>query len=126
FHVMHHWWENDIRKHHYREFSNEFISTDTNIIFQRKNFIAFGNKRIAVIDRKIYTHELPEKIKVDYVLLSNNAFVRLEQIMQMYECEKIIADGTNSYQNINRWKREAESGNFAFHSLANDGAVDVE
>lgn len=83
----------------------------------------FGN--VAMIGNKILVQVLnPEgipqgkKITIDYLILSNNSVKNINRILEVFEAEKVIVDGSNSYFWIKRHKDDYGS----FHFTALKGA----
>jgi hypothetical protein len=122
FHILHNWWENRVAYNHISQFDKHFQYEKGKIFFQKNNFICFFDKRIVILDAEDHKRYKGKKIKVNFVVLNNNPEIKLQDISDYFECDMIIADCTNSYQNINRWKREAVSRDIKFWNVSEIGA----
>jgi competence protein ComEC len=85
-----------------------------------KGFELYFKNGISVlrIDKKNY--DLPKKIIVDYLIVSNNSIQSIAEISDRVGFKKLILDGTNS-----RWysdKLEKESQNNAIHAVSKKNA----
>ncbi len=67
--------------------------------------------------------ELP---RADMGILSFNAGINLEKLMQQTGCRNWVADGTNSVWKIQEWKKQAEQLHLRFHSVNLSGAFTAD
>ncbi|MFZ4708179.1 MAG: ComEC/Rec2 family competence protein, partial [Bacteroidales bacterium] len=75
--------------------SKEFRSQGNNLLFQ--------NKRIVIIDSIPAIRGSCIKLKVDYLVLKNNPKLKIKNLLQLYQPECIIIDGSNSYYKTEKW-----------------------
>jgi competence protein ComEC len=122
FHIMHNWWEQDVRKNNIAEYSNEFQFQKGKNFYKQGNFIQFYNQKIMLINGSLPQVDVEQKLKVDYIILNNNPEVKLKNIAKLYDYKLIIADGSNSAKNNRRWKQEAEKDEINFRSVNENGA----
>ncbi len=83
-----------------------------------QNFYKINHKKILWLSESILP-TLP--IKPDIVILSNNAKVNLEVLIDSYQPEKIIADGTNYKATIKRWQKTCSNYQISFASTYDQG-----
>jgi len=122
FHIMHNWWEQDVRNHSVWQFHDRLNFINGKIFFQKENYIQFYDNRMVVINNKLPKNDVQKKLKVDYVILNNNPKMKLEEIDKLYDYELIIADGSNAAKNIRKWKKTAAEQNINFWSVNDKGA----
>jgi competence protein ComEC len=91
-------------------------------IFNKNNFYQFYNCRILMIDSSLAYNIPPQKIKVDYIILSKNPSVHIASIASIFDCKKYIFDASNSLWKIGQWKKECEELHLHFHSVPGQGA----
>jgi competence protein ComEC len=91
-------------------------------IFNKKNFYQFYNCRILMIDSPLVYKIPPQKIKVDYIILSKNPPLHIASIASIFDCKKYIFDASNSLWKIGQWKKECEELHLHFHSVPGQGA----
>jgi hypothetical protein len=90
------------------------------------HFIKFYDKTILIIDKPIYNIDIEEKLKVNYILLSNNLNISVEILQKMIDFDMIIADGTYSYYRLNYLRKICAEKIIPFHDLKNQGASVVK
>ena len=97
-------------------------ANSTNAVFNQNNFYNFYDKRILIVDTSISYLPLSQKIKLDYIIISKNAKIKIAELAQTFECEKYIFDASNSLWKIDQWKKECEELHLHFHSVSEQGA----
>jgi competence protein ComEC len=120
FHVKHNWWDLGIN-------NNQLISDNikTNNLFIKDNFIQFYDKKIALIKAKNESINKNNAITVDYLVVSNNANVRIKDLVKQYHSTLIIFDSSNSSYKIKKWKSECEKLNQKYYSVIDSGALTI-
>ncbi|MGB0929389.1 MAG: ComEC/Rec2 family competence protein [Chitinophagales bacterium] len=89
-------------------------------------FIQFCGKKILLLDSATHLPpDLKKKVKVDYLILTQNARISLQKALGWLEVEKVIFDASNSYKQVNRWKSECELHGFRYHDVREKGAFVV-
>jgi competence protein ComEC len=74
---------------------------------KRGNLIQFYNKRILILDGGMANIQLPQKLKADYLYVTQNPHISLHQINKNYDYQTLVIDGSNSTQSITRLETEA-------------------
>ena len=91
------------------------------VFFSSDNFYKFFNKRIVVIDTLIHYYP-PEKLEVDYIILTKNPKVKIADLLPYYDCKQFIFTASNAMWKIGEWKKECEELLLRSHSVAEQGA----
>lgn len=92
----------------------------------KNNFIQFYNKRFCIVDNKLlFPQNINSKIKVDYIILSQNSSVTITDLQKRFEFKVIIVDASNSSYNINNWVKECNLLNIYCYSVRNSGAYEI-
>lgn len=92
-------------------------------LFIRQNFISFYNTRIFFLsDKNLLNFSPSKKIDVDFIILSNNAQIKLNKIAQYFNFKKIIIDSSNSNYKTNKWLKEANDFGIKVYSVRDEGA----
>ncbi|HNS18452.1 MAG TPA: ComEC/Rec2 family competence protein [Bacteroidales bacterium] len=81
-----------------------------------------GRSLVVVNDRFCLTQVDTVRYKADYLLLSGNASVRLEELVRVFDARYVIADMSNAKWRARKWKEEAASLSIPFHDTAERGA----
>ena len=83
-----------------------------------ENVLIFKNKKILIVDESgIYT----TSIKPDVVIIRQNSRINIERLIQTTKPKIIIADKSNSYTSIKRWKAICLKYKIPFHAIAEKG-----
>ncbi|MFN4234034.1 MAG: ComEC/Rec2 family competence protein [Bacteroidia bacterium] len=103
-------------------FKTLYIINNTRL-YVRQNFISFYAQRIFYLNNDLIKYLNPgKKIDVDYIIISNNAKIKLSDIVKCFNFKKIIIDSSNSNYKTDNWLKEAiEAGINAF-SVRDKGA----
>jgi len=67
----------------------------------------FGRVRMAVVDGE-FDSNAQEKIPVDYVLVRGNPWGTLAELLEPFECQRVIFDASNYRGNVTQWRTEAK------------------
>jgi len=89
--------------------------------WQRDAYFQFESKRIAVLKEKI-PKSIKSKIQLDYLIISGNPKIKMEEVMRVYQVKELVFDATNSFSRINRWLEEAGELGVTCHVVTRDGA----
>jgi competence protein ComEC len=91
-------------------------------LFQKNNFCQFCDKKIVLIDSVINYDSLPEKINVDYIVISKNPKLFIRSLAAVFNCPVYIFDASNPLWKIDKWKKDCEELHLRFHSVPEQGA----
>jgi len=87
------------------------------------NCINFKAKRIVQIANDSLFNLKPKiKLRTDYIVLSNNLNISINQLNNYFNFKLIIFDSSNSYYTIDRWKKDCLENNISYYDVLNDGA----
>lgn len=93
--------------------------------FQKKNFICFDNKKIAIIKEKPAFAIPLHKLRVDYLLMSSNMKMKMREIVQYFDTPIVIFDASNSPWRIQNWIKECKTMHLKYYSTQEQGAYVV-
>ncbi len=115
----------DISQMNDQYFFRNFMIIQNPHFFLKQNYIGFYNKTMAVFNR--YYYHSPEtitgkKLKVDYILLSENSPVTIQTLLRLFDFKKIIIDASNSRYKINQWKTACQSTGVNYYLVTEQGA----
>lgn len=83
-----------------------------------ENILFFKNKKIIIVDEDgIYN----TSIKPDIVVIRQNSRINIERLILTTKPEIIVADRSNSFTSINRWKAICLKHKIPFHAIAEKG-----
>jgi competence protein ComEC len=122
YNVKHNWWNLGV--------TNSKIITDnyTNKhLFIHHNFIQFYNKRIVIFDKtavNIKKGKMP--VAVDYLVVSKNIKMKLNEMLYYFSPQKIIFDSSVSLTQLSKWKKECVALKKDYYSVIDSGALEIE
>jgi competence protein ComEC len=83
-----------------------------------ENLLYFKNKKIIVVDENtIYN----TSIKPDVVIIRQNSRINIERLILTSKPQLIIADKSNSYTSLKRWKETCLKNKIPFHAIGEKG-----
>jgi competence protein ComEC len=111
-----------------KKLNNQFIISnlfylDNPNVFYKDNCFAFHNIHFALVKEEIPpVNDTVKKIPLDFVILSQNARVSIEGLLQIYDTDSIIIDSSNSNYWIKKWKEEAAKYKIGIYDVKERGA----
>jgi competence protein ComEC len=97
-----------------------------NTFYGLGNNFMFHNKRIVIINSLPDIKGTFTKLKVDYLVISNNPKLQINVLKQLYEPGCIIIDGSNSYYKTKKWMAEFRKAGLPAYSVKESGAFVVD
>ncbi|MEO9144157.1 MAG: ComEC/Rec2 family competence protein [Ginsengibacter sp.] len=94
----------------------------SNNFYKRDDFYQFYQCKLLMIDTLVKYQSPESKIALDYIVLSKNARVKIEDLEKIFDCKKYIFDASNSLWKIGQWKKECEELHLQSHSVSEQGA----
>ncbi|OFY85538.1 MAG: hypothetical protein A3F72_10225 [Bacteroidetes bacterium RIFCSPLOWO2_12_FULL_35_15] len=125
FRVRHNWWDLGLT-------NSTIISKEikTNILTIKDQFIQFFDKRMAIVNSqqviKNYSFSSLQTINVDYLIVSMNPQLKMEDILKVYHAGKIIFDSSNAPYRVRKWKEECEKLKLNYYSVMDSGAFVID
>ena len=92
-------------------------------LFSKNNFYKFYDSKILMIDSSFKDVAALNKIKLDYILISKNAKIKIADLLTNFDCNNFIFDASNSTWKIDQWKKECEELHLHSHSVPEQGAL---
>ncbi len=91
------------------------------------NIYQFNNLKIVQLTSgKLKEYVSASKISVDYLILSANSNLSINEIKQFFHFKKLIIDSSNKPYRLNQWKKECELLGIKYHSVIDHGAFIVK
>ena len=84
-----------------------------------RNSYKFNNQNLVLIDSSGVYDFKPKN--VDYLILTQSPKINLERLITHLQPKKIIADGSNYYSYVNRWKKTCSHKKLPFHYTGEKG-----
>lgn len=96
---------------------------DENFVKKRKNVVTFDKKLIGLSDGSVFSREeLSYKIPLDYMLVYGRKRQTLSYILNVYDFDYLIIDGSVPYYLASQLIDEADDLGIKYHNVREDGA----
>jgi len=86
------------------------------------NCIRIGHRSILIIDSAFRMQKPAQKINIDIIIISKNASVSIAAIINSFDCQQVVIDGSNSLFKTKRWKKDCSEAGIACHAVSEAGA----
>jgi competence protein ComEC len=87
------------------------------------NLLQFQNKRILLFDKRLQKITLPEKIKLDILLISDNPDADINFINKYYEYKLLIIDNTNSKMRAANLEKQVKAMHINYRILGRNKSL---
>ncbi|HEX8515741.1 MAG TPA: ComEC/Rec2 family competence protein [Bacteroidia bacterium] len=122
FHIRHNWWELGVN-------TTMIVCRDTATaeVCIRNNSIQFFNKKIVRLDKQYRQQEYDfgKRIAIDLLIVSENADIKIRDILKVYQPGRIVFDSSNSAYKLKAWKNECLLHDRPFYSVTESGAFEM-
>jgi hypothetical protein len=93
--------------------------------FYQNKLVQFYDKRLFVVEGPLnYTGE--EKVKLDLLLLRNTPEIRVEDLVQIFDVQLIVFDGSNKRWKVSEWKMECDQLGLDWYDVDEEGALVID
>ncbi|MDQ3046251.1 MAG: competence protein ComEC family protein [Bacteroidota bacterium] len=120
FRVKNNWWDLGLT-------NNEIVTGNGEKagLIIRDHTIGFCGKTIIHIKEDFKSSFMIRPLKVDLLIISNNAQVSMQSLLMMFDPGKIVFDSSNSAYKIRKWKMECESAEIESYFVVDRGAFQL-
>jgi len=101
----------------------------TPAVYIQDGTIQFYDKRIVVLKNEEQTKRLYKthnSFKVEYVILSHNAKLSIEEIIAVYHPNLIVFDSSNKFYQLKKWRNTCVLKHQNYYSIIDSGAFVLE
>jgi competence protein ComEC len=84
--------------------------------------ISFQGKRLLIIDSMLPVHLPVKKLNTNYILLTHNPRVSIDQLNGHYEYDLLIFSASNSVRKVEKWKTDCDTSGRKYYDIAEQGA----
>ncbi|MEI6853669.1 MAG: ComEC/Rec2 family competence protein, partial [Bacteroidota bacterium] len=89
------------------------------VFYKKSNFISFAGKRMAIVNNMTVS---AQKIKIDFLLITHNSKMGLDEILQQFQPGLIIIDASNNLYYTEQLLAQCRKRNIACFSTSLSGA----
>ncbi len=93
--------------------------------FMRPGYFYFNGKKIGIIHTALSEKPFP-KINLDYLVISGNPRLKMEEVAAHYTGCKVVIDATNSWTKEQKWMNDARMLGIPCYSVRQSGAFIAE
>ncbi len=125
FHIKHNWWNLGINSYFIHKLSDSSFQTES--VYRNNNFIQFGDTKLFILnnDSLVKYGAANSRLKVNYIVLSNNVKISITQIQNACTFDQLIFDSSNSDYLIKKWKTECNDKEIKYFDVNANGAFIV-
>ena len=100
-----------------------FDTLQTADFYANPPYYQFRNVRFVLLNRATaHKGAAQQKLKVNFVVLSQNPKIDIDDITQQYDYQQIIVDGSNAPWTITRWQTQAKAAGIELYLTKENGA----
>ncbi|MFT4971580.1 MAG: competence protein ComEC [Paraglaciecola sp.] len=114
-------WEMGIEHFEMVNFSEDSLHIFNNWRF-KEGRIQFFNQDFAIIDRSLVDDFLSIKITVTHLLIRNTPYLKMGDLLEVFNFKTIIFDGSNKSYQVKKWQKECDELGLKPWYTAEDGA----
>ena len=104
------------------ELKNSFTNNENiPLRFYDPCFLAFANKRIAIVDRDFEDRETENLLALDALIIRKNPKVSLEKLTRYFTFDYLVFDASNKPWKTARWKQACDSLGLQYHDVNTEG-----
>ena len=126
FNIQNNWCNSGLKENVKINLSSEKFAFQSPVIYFKNNFLQFYDKRLIIVNEMNFNYYSSEKIKVDYIIISQNVDVDINDLVNQYEAEQIIFDSSNSFWRVNKMIEECKTLGIKYYSVLDEGAFVVD
>ena len=109
----------------FTKFANPNSDIQLPYLAKKGNLIQFENKKILLFNGQLRGINLPQKIKSDYVYVSDNSKIDMDFIKRNYQYDLLIIDNTNSNALITQLEEKAKEMHINYRVLRRNKSLTV-
>ena len=99
-----------------KDFTQEKISI-------KNEFLNYKGTRILIIrDKQLLLNKTAKKFELDYIILSNNIYISIDEIFPLFNYKTLIFDSSNKPWRIEKWIDECKELKIDYYCVPNSGA----
>lgn len=116
FNIRPHWWMSGVKNEPVQYLKTHDLGIGKLYVFE--------GKKILLIDSEVrrIDFEIHQKLKVDFIIFSNNAIIYIDQLQKMFHFEQLVFDSSNHKWRITKWKTECERLGLKYWDVTEEGA----
>lgn len=96
--------------------------TITPWLLKKQGLVKFGNKMIYICQRNWHFQENENKIKIDFIVLTNNAYTSIPELLKVFEFKTLVTDGTDKDRYIQNLRKQCELYHIQLYATKESGA----
>jgi competence protein ComEC len=91
-----------------------------------KNFWVIRGKTFCIIRNKMPQIKAKSRLKIDYLILSQNAKTDIKDLLELFDPKLIVIDSSNYWSRCQYWLRENEKIKAPLYCVSNQGALEIK
>lgn len=95
-------------------------------LYRQHPFYQFGQCRILLVDRRWKFTPAAHPVNLDYIIISGNPKLNMEDLNKTFNCKVVVFDASNSLWKIGKWVKQCEALHLRWYKVAESGALVVD
>jgi competence protein ComEC len=91
--------------------------------YKKLDFVQFYEKKFAFVNKYNFKKDNNIRLNIDYLIISDNVKINLNEIVNLYNPKLIIFDSSNKIWKTEKWIKECKEKNLPFYSVLKSGAL---
>ncbi|AXY76294.1 ComEC family competence protein [Paraflavitalea soli] len=89
---------------------------------QASSLFTFGNTSLLLVDKALPAPKSAGKIPIDIIILSHNAKVSAQELINLFTCNTVVIDPTNTHWKTRTWQQDFQKLGISCHAVTSQGA----
>lgn len=120
FNVEQNWWKNGLQRK--RLVFLDSVDNNSGIFY-----FMVKNKTAIVINKRFDPSAgYKSKLKTDFIILSENAGIKMDKVMEYFNPDMVIFDSSNSRKACEKWSDECSRAGVSYYNVSKQGAFVAE
>ena len=98
------------------------IKLNNKNIFIKNNYVKFYNTKMLLVNNKLNLTKSTKRLKLDYIIVSNNTKIEMKELVKNYDAKIIIFDSSNSTKKCTNYKNQLIKLKQKYYDVNTEGA----
>ena len=95
-------------------------------LYKKGNYIQFFDKTLVLVNPELKIFPAGNKMKVDYLIISQNPKIEIEDLVACFDFEKVIIDSSNPYWKVEVWIESCINNSIDYYLVKTSGAWECQ
>lgn len=120
YHIRNNWVKNGTNSNHNVHLLMANIEQGN--LYKRDNYIQFFDKTMVLVNPELILIPTNKKMHINYLVISQNPDIKIVDLQECFDFEKVIIDSSNPYWKIQKWIESCKSVAIDYYLVKDKGA----